>query len=113
MNYRTKKVIYLCLVIIVLFLVFLNGGAPMLTPSDEAAKWADETLAGLTLEKKIGQMICLDISGEYITDDDPRLKRWIRFARDYGVGGFVLYGGTSRDVAHLLNRLQREADYLQ
>jgi beta-N-acetylhexosaminidase len=78
---------------------------------EEALKWADQTLAKLTLEKKIGQMICADIAGGYFADDDPRLTQWIRLARDLGVGMFVLYGGTPRDVAHLLNRLQKEAEW--
>jgi len=95
-------------------LVGMSGGClseqTSLTAShDEAMKWADQTLAGLTLEKKIGQMICPDIAGGYITDGDPRLERWVRLARDQGAGMFVLYGGTPRDVAHLLNRLQKEA----
>ena len=59
--------------------------------------------------KEIGQMICPDIAAGYITDDDPRLAGWIRQARVFGVGMFVLYGGTPRDVANLLNRLQKEA----
>ena len=79
------------------------------TDAQEAERWAAQTLAGLTLEKKIGQMICPDVAGGYITDNDPRLAGWIRQARDLGVGMFVLYGGTPRDAAHLLNRLQREA----
>jgi hypothetical protein len=70
----------------------------------------EETLAGLTLEKKIGQLICSDITGDYVSDGDQNLERWIELARDYGLGMFVLYGGTPRDVAHLLNRLQREAE---
>ena len=82
---------------------------PAWTDAREAERWAAETLAGLSLEKKIGQMICPDIAAGYITDDDPRLAGWIRQARDLGVGMFVLYGGTPRDVAHLLNRLQKEA----
>jgi beta-N-acetylhexosaminidase len=86
-----------------------GGQAPLTASHDEAMKWADQTLAGLTLEKKIGQMICADIAGGYITDSNPRLEKWVRLARDNGVGMFVLYGGTPRDVAHLLNRLQREA----
>ncbi len=86
-----------------------SGQAPLTASHDEAMKWADQTLAGLTLEKKIGQMICPDIAGGYITDNDPRLERWVRLARDEGVGMFVLYGGTPRDVAHLLNCLQKEA----
>jgi beta-N-acetylhexosaminidase len=86
-----------------------SGQAPLTASHDEATKWADKTLAGLTLEKKIGQMICPDIAAGYIADNDPRLEKWAGLARDLGVGMFVLYGGTPRDVAHLLNRLQKEA----
>jgi len=77
--------------------------------SAEASAWAEKTLAGLTLEKKIGQIVCSDLSGGYISDDDPRMRQWIKLARDHGLGMFVFYGGTPRDVAHLLNRLQKEA----
>ena len=76
----------------------------------DAQTWAEQTLSGLSLEEKIGQLICADISADYITEDDPRFQKWVRLARDYHVGGFVLYGGTPRDVAHILNRLQREAE---
>ncbi len=79
------------------------------TEAREAKRWAAATLAGLSLEKKIGQMICPDIAAGYITEDDPRLAGWIRQAKELGVGMFVLYGGTPRDAAHLLNRLQKEA----
>ena len=78
--------------------------------NDEAADWVNKTLAGLTLEKKIGQLICSDLAGGYIADDDPRMKQWLKLARENGLGMFVFYGGTPRDVAHLLNRLQREAE---
>src|SRR4030042_1805167 len=49
--------------------------SPQLTPklSAEAAAWVDKTLAGLTLEKKIGQIVCSDIAGGYIAADDPPL----------------------------------------
>ncbi|MFH1764923.1 MAG: glycoside hydrolase family 3 N-terminal domain-containing protein [Gemmatimonadota bacterium] len=82
--------------------------APAATP--EMTAWVEETLASLSLEEKVGQLICSDIYGEYRSDGDPDLQRWIRLARDHGLGMFVLYGGTPRDVAHLLNRLQAEAD---
>ena len=77
------------------------------TGSDSA--WVERTLATLSLERKVGQLICPDITAGYVAEDDPRLQRWISLARDHGVGMFVLYGGTPRDVAALLNRLQREA----
>jgi beta-N-acetylhexosaminidase len=71
--------------------------------------WAEETLAGLTLEEKVAQLLCTDIYGEYRPDDDADLQRWVALARDQGIGMFVLYGGTPRDVASLTNRLQAEA----
>jgi beta-glucosidase-like glycosyl hydrolase len=77
--------------------------------AQEAKQWAAGTLAKLSLEQKIGQMICPDIAAGYMTDNDPRLATWITQAKDLGVGMFVLYGGTPRDVARLLNRLQKEA----
>jgi beta-N-acetylhexosaminidase len=77
--------------------------------SAEGAAWVDKTLAGLSLEKRIAQIVTVDVAGGYITDDDPRLARWLSLARDHGVGMFVFYGGTPRDVAHLLNRLQEAA----
>jgi beta-N-acetylhexosaminidase len=83
---------------------------PIMASHEEAAKWADEILKKLPLEKKIGQMICAEIAGGYVTDDDPKFQQWLTLARDHGVGGFVLYGGTPLDVAHLLNRLQRVAE---
>ncbi len=81
----------------------------VLPVSDEASAWAEKILAGLTLEKKIAQIVCADLAGGYIADDDPRLANWIRQARDLGLGMFVFYGGTPRDLARLLNRLQKEA----
>jgi beta-N-acetylhexosaminidase len=77
--------------------------------SDEAAAWVTTTLADLPLEKKIAQIVTSDVVGGYIADDDPRLARWLSLARDHGLGLFVFYGGTPRDVAHLLNRLQKAA----
>jgi beta-N-acetylhexosaminidase len=79
-------------------------------PDAEVEAWVNETLASLGLEKKVAQLICTDIAGGYLADDDPRMERWLSLARDHGVGMFVLYGGTPRDVAHLLNRLQSAAE---
>ena len=87
-----------------------TGPALAKTLSAEAAAWVDKTLAGLSLEKKIGQIVCSDVTGGYIAADDPRLAAWLALARDNGLGMFVLYGGTPLDVARLLNRLQKAAE---
>jgi beta-N-acetylhexosaminidase len=78
--------------------------------SRKAARWIDATLGRMTLAEKIGQMITAEIAGGYLADADPRLGRWIRLAKELGVGGFVTYGGTPRDVARLTNLLQGEAE---
>jgi beta-N-acetylhexosaminidase len=78
--------------------------------SRKAARWIDATLGHLSLERRIGQMITAEIAGGYLADADPRLGRWIRLAKELGVGGFVIYGGTPRDVARLTNLLQGEAE---
>jgi hypothetical protein len=106
------KIRYLTVAVIALLLL-ASGIALSLSgqvASEEATSWAKKTLAGLSLEKKIGQIICSDLAGGYIAEGDTRLKQWVRLARDYGLGMFVFYGGTPRDVAHLLNRLQKEAE---
>ncbi len=90
-----------------------GAGAPapslLQAPTAEMEGWVEETLAALSLEEKVGQLICSDIYGDYRADEDPDLQRWVGLARDHGLGMFVLYGGTPRDVARLLNRLQRKA----
>lgn len=78
--------------------------------SDDMSAWVAKTLAGLPLERKIAQFVTVDVTGGYLPDDDPRLARWLSLARDHGLGMFVFYGGTPRDVARLLNRLQRAAE---
>ena len=80
------------------------------TSPGEASRWADETLARLSLEQKVGQMICAQMRGDYVASDSAQFKYWSRLARDYGVGGFVVYGGSPHDTAELLNRLQKEAE---
>ncbi|MGZ5513732.1 MAG: glycoside hydrolase family 3 protein [Candidatus Aminicenantales bacterium] len=86
--------------------------APALSQSltDDDSAWVQKTLAGLTLERKIAQIVTADVVGGFIPDDDPRLARWLSLARDHGVGMFVFYGGTPRDLARLLNRLQQAAE---
>jgi beta-N-acetylhexosaminidase len=103
-----KKSLTICLIIVLFF--GCNPAAKKETDKSAAAEWAEKTLAGLTLEKKVAQLICTDITGVYIPDDDPRFQSWLELAGDYGIGGFVLYGGTPHNVARLLNRLQAVAE---
>ncbi len=83
--------------------------SPLMASHEEAMRWAQTTLKGLSLEQKVGQMVCEQMRGEYVAEGSPQLDYWLRLVREHGVGGFVLYGGTPHDTARLLNRLQRES----
>jgi len=83
---------------------------PTVVLGEPDLQWVESTLAGLSLERKVAQLVTPDITAGYLAEGDPSLRRWIGLARDQGVGMFVLYGGTPRDVAWITNRLQREAD---
>ncbi len=72
----------------------------------DAQRWADDTLAGLTLREKVAQMVCEQMRGDYTATDSSDYAYWSELVSDYGVGGFVVYGGTPHDTASLLNRLQ-------
>lgn len=86
------------------------AGIPRTVSLEEAEAWAQKTLGTLSLERKIGQMICAEMRGEFIAEDDPRYQSWLSLARDHGIGAFVLYGGTPQDTAALLNRLQKASE---
>ena len=83
---------------------------PRAAAAEEAEVWARNTLGTLSVERKAAQMICAEIRGEYISEDDQRFQGWLNLVRDHGIGAVVLYGGTPQDTAALLNRLQKAAD---
>lgn len=86
------------------------AAADLTAAHSEAERWAEDTLGTLSLEKKVAQMICEQMRGEYAAEDDPGFRYLLRLVKDYGVGCLVVYGGTPQDTAGLLNRLQRESD---
>lgn len=79
-------------------------------PAADAQAWVDRTLAGLTLERKVAQLISAPIDGVYVARDNPARREWMALARDHGIGAFVVYGGTPHETAHLLNQLQQVAE---
>jgi beta-N-acetylhexosaminidase len=54
-------------------------------------------------------MVCEQIRGGYLAEDSEDFRYWSRLAEDYGIGGFVVYGGSPRETAELLNSLQKRA----
>ena len=101
MKNRISRILSLTFIAQIIVFPFASG------QTDEVAVLTRKTLAGLTLEKKVAQLVCVEISGNYLPDDDPKFKSWMSLAHDHGIGGFVLYGGTPQSVGILLNKLQQ------
>ena len=101
MKNRISRILSLTFIAQIIVFPFASG------QTDEVAVLTRKTLAGLTLEKKVAQLVCVEISGNYLPDDDPKFKSWMSLAHDHGIGGFVLYGGTPHSVGILLNKLQQ------
>jgi len=115
-NMRSKNAAILLYVLIVLGFctterkTTLSSEVQLTATHKEAEKWAEETLSSLSLEKKIGQMICEQMRGEYVAEDNPKFQYLLKLVKEHGVGSFVLYGGTPHDTARLLNRLQKASE---
>jgi beta-N-acetylhexosaminidase len=89
-------------------------GEPASTPTgasaDAAAEaWVESTLAALTLEERIGQLVFPWISGAWWPEDDPEFEEALRWVEEDGIGGVVISIGTPLAYAQKLNALQARA----
>ena len=91
------------------------GAAPAVPPAlsrglDVAAeRWVDSTLASLSLEERVGQLVFPWVSGAYWSNDDPEFAEALRWVEADGVGGVVISIGTPLAYAAKLNALQTRA----
>jgi beta-N-acetylhexosaminidase len=83
-------------------------GAADPLPADARA-WVDETLAGLTLREKAGQLIMPWIGGDYVPTDSDEFDRLLEWVGTHGIGGVVISVGMPHSYASKLNALQRHA----
>ena len=71
--------------------------------------WIDRTLASLSLEGKVGQMVMPWIGGEYVAEDSPEMDRLLQWVERDGIGGVVISVGMPLSYATKLNAMQRRA----
>ncbi len=110
---KTRSTAVMLCALLVYAAIAVSSCADASTPSlaqHPDTVWVEQTLADLTLEQKVGQLICSDIDLRVAGAIDSDLERWVGLARDHGIGMFVLYGGTPDVVPSLLNQLQGEAE---
>jgi beta-N-acetylhexosaminidase len=68
-----------------------------------AAAWVKKTLAAMTLDEKIGQLVVPGLNGVYTPVDSDACDRLERLVRERRVGGFHVFGGGEALPPALLN----------
>lgn len=73
-------------------------------------RWIKVTLNKMTIEEKIGQMICCRMQGIYSHRESEYIQNLKKLIEQEKVGGFILFGGDIYETAWLLNKLQQWSD---
>ncbi|MCK7483034.1 MAG: hypothetical protein M0C28_42395 [Candidatus Moduliflexus flocculans] len=72
--------------------------------------WVARTLARMTVEEKIGQMVAIRFTAEFRNADSAYLRELESLVVDAGVGGMILFAPAEvRETARLANAFQKLA----
>jgi beta-glucosidase-like glycosyl hydrolase/CubicO group peptidase (beta-lactamase class C family) len=74
--------------------------------TDDDKNWIEQTLNGMSVLEKCGQMIMPWALGNYISDDSKEFKRLSSLVRDLKVGGIIFFKGDIMNEALIINKLQ-------
>ena len=99
----------IALTILLAFGVGCAGSRRGEAPDARNVSWVEETLATLTLEQKVGQMIYPRSNGLFANESDAEVQELLAAARAGRIGGFVFFKGEPLETAALANRLQEAA----
>jgi len=80
-------------------------------PSAAAVKWANEQLARMSIEEKIGQLISVGINATFLNQDSDAFRALRHQVEDNKVGGIILFRGPVYESVILVNRMQQLAKY--
>lgn len=73
-------------------------------PTDDARRWADSIMTGMTLEEMAGQLI---MPAVYSDSSEPQLRMIASYAADCHVGGVVLLKGSVEGARQIADTLRR------
>src|SRR6267142_2348137 len=80
-------------------------------PSKEALKWADKELRHMSLDEKIGQLICVAVNATFMNQDSDAFKALRHQIEDNHVGGIILFRGPVYESVVLTNHMQKLARF--
>jgi beta-N-acetylhexosaminidase len=80
--------------------------APLKTLTRADERWVEQTLRGMTLEQKAGQLLIPTFRGSYKPEDGEEWAQIRSWVTDFHVGGMHTFGGDPSAVALLIRRMQ-------
>jgi len=98
------------LILIIILIMAFSAEAitdqPRLYFGHEEAEWVKNTMAKMTLEEKIGQMITCRYSGYFVNLDSEYVREIETLIVERKIGGLSLFGGNVYETAYLTNAFQ-------
>ena len=105
-----KPCIFLLLILLVISVQACNPVCiPRSAPVPDAAQWVDLTLAGLTLEEKIGQLNLMLFSAEFLPDSGETWQTIEEDIRNNRVFGYHIVRADVFGVQHYITKMQQLA----
>ncbi len=80
-------------------------------PSKDALTWADKEVRKMSLDEKIGQLICAAVNATFLNQDSEAFKALRHQVVDNHVGGIILFRGPVYESVVLVNRMQQLAKH--
>src|SRR6266542_6854711 len=80
-------------------------------PTKEALNWANKELRRMSLDEKIGQLICVAVNATFLNQDSDGFRALRHQVEDNHVGGIILFRGPVYESVVLVNRMQNLARY--
>jgi beta-N-acetylhexosaminidase len=75
----------------------------------QPSSWAETTLASLSLDEKVGQMIYAKSEGGFLNEADEDYRTLVAAAQEGRIGGVVFFQGQPFETAAIVNHLQEAA----
>lgn len=105
-NQRLNFLIAVCVFAIRLTLPQAQGD-PLGEPDED---WARDVLASMSIEQKVGQVLCVPISYGQRADEGFGYRNLARYVTEVHIGAFHISGGRAENTAELINALQALAE---
>ncbi|NIM90751.1 MAG: glycoside hydrolase family 3 protein [Candidatus Aminicenantes bacterium] len=108
-NKASSVHIIMILVSHIAFSSYANTDQRRLYFGHEESAWVKNTMATMTLEEKIGQMVTCRYSGYFVNIDSEYVKQIESLIMERKIGGLILFGGDVLETAYLTNTFQNKS----